>query len=72
VLRDKLYYIWANAEKFGIQITDFFSGRVLKKYGVLKKEDITFKNTPIIQEGGGTIYSNQTRELEATSKLLRK
>ncbi len=72
LLADKLYYIWVNSEKMGMEITDFESGKVLKKYGVSKNEDIEFKNTPIIQEGGGPVYLNVTRELDATSKLLRK
>ena len=70
--QNKLYYVWATTENIGVQIISFFSGNVLQKFGASKKTDIEFKNTPVIQEGGGTVYFKQTRELDATSKLLRK
>jgi hypothetical protein len=45
----------------------------LKKFFVRKDEDISFKNSPIMQEGSGLMQSSKgTRELDKTRQLLRK
>jgi len=66
---DKLYQLIANSDELKFKITDINTQSVLKAIDLEKNEDIYFKNTPIIQEGGA--YDNY-RELEKTSKFLRK
>lgn len=66
---DKLYMIGGSPKKMIFTINDYETGNLLKKYEVLKEGAITFKNTPIIQEGG--VY-DKYRELERTAQFLRK
>ncbi len=69
---DKLFQIISSPDEMKFSIRDIESKELLKSI-VLKKEDtITFKNTPIIQEGPGFIAGTRTREMEETSKFLRK
>lgn len=64
-----MFEVAANKEIFSMHILEYPSGNFIKEYAVSKNEEITFKNTPIIQEGG--VY-NSYRELEKTKKFLRK
>jgi hypothetical protein len=66
-----LYYIRATSDSLCIQILDFYSGKIVKTLAVEKEEPITFKNTPIIQEGS-TMSSGSSSELRNTKQLLRK
>ncbi|CAM1340049.1 conserved hypothetical protein [Tenacibaculum amylolyticum] len=66
---DYMFGIAANKEIFSMHILDYPSGNFIKEYAVSKNEKISFKNTPIIQEGGAY---NSYRELEKTKKFLRK
>ncbi|SFZ89921.1 hypothetical protein SAMN05428642_101639 [Flaviramulus basaltis] len=52
-----------------LNIENYNSGKLLKRFTINDKDSITFKNTPIIQEGG--FYDNY-RELEGSQKFLRK
>jgi len=71
LLDDKLYFVSAESGKLNLQIRDFHSGRMVREYTAKRDEDIAFKNSPIIQEGGA--YSrHETRELGKTRQLLRK
>jgi hypothetical protein len=73
LLKDKLYYVYATAASMGIQVHAFPSGELIKSFATAKDSDIWFKNTPVIQEGGGTVYSSHiTKELGRTSQLIRK
>lgn len=56
-------------EVLSIHLIDYTTGKFIKEFAVTKDEEITFKNTPIIQEGG---FYNNYRELEKTKKFLRK
>ncbi len=70
---DKLFQIKVASSEMKFTIRDFKSNSLLKEIALSKDEDsITFKNTPIIQEGPGFIAGTRTREMEATSKFLRK
>ena len=71
LLNGKLYFISATRDSLWIQVTDFASGLLLKNYAVGRDEEIKFKNTPIIQEGGA-FSSGGKRELGSTSQLIRK
>lgn len=57
-------------------VKDFETKKMLKEIKLNKEDSITFKNTSIVQEGGGfglNISGDvRTRELEKTSKFLRK
>lgn len=66
---EHLFTIAATKEKFSVEILDFKTGNLIKKYSAGKNDSITFKNTPIIQEGG--IY-NGYRELGKTKRFLRR
>jgi hypothetical protein len=73
LLNDKLYYTQANPDSLDVQIIDFASGKILQHYSATRDKDIAFKNTPIVQEGGSSIWTaGQTRELDKTRQLLRK
>lgn len=64
-----IFQVAGNKEVFSMHILDYDSGEFIKEYAVNKDEKITFKNTPIIQEGA---FYNNYRELEKTKKFLRK
>lgn len=64
-----IFEIAADKKVFSMHILEYPSGKFIKEYAVAKTDIITFKNTPIIQEGGA--YANY-RELEKTKKFLRK
>lgn len=66
---DNIYMIASTAYDFVFEIKNIRTKEVLKEYKVSANEDITFKNTPIIQKGG--IYADY-REMEKTKKFLRK
>lgn len=73
LLDDHLYSVQAHSDSLNVSVHDFNSGKELKHYRTMAKEPIAFKNTPIVQEGGGSIYSMGTeRELDKTKQLLRK
>lgn len=67
----KLYYVHTTNDEMSVQVIDMFTGNVLKRYDVKRGEDITFKNTPITQEGS-SMSKNSVRELGRTNQLLRK
>ncbi|MFG6685452.1 hypothetical protein ACGK9U_02630 [Mariniflexile sp. HNIBRBA6329] len=66
---DKIFTIASTNDSLGFMIQDFKTRKVLKEFLVTKEDSITFKNTPIIQEGG--VY-DKYRELEGSRKFLRK
>lgn len=73
LLDDKLYFVHASDDSLSFSIYDFKSGTEISKFRTLADEAINYKNTPILQEGGGTIYSqNVHRELVKTKQFLRK
>ena len=55
--------------KFSIK--DFKTKELIKEVVLNKSDTITFKNTPIVQEGG-SFFKNETREYEQTNKFLKK
>jgi hypothetical protein len=70
LLDKKLYYVAANPATLSLQVLDFYSGDILKTFRCNYDEDISFKNTPIIQEG--SYFLKITKELTKTKQLLRK
>ena len=70
MLDGKLYFVSAEDNRLNVQIRDFNSGKLLHEYSAGRDDSITFKNTPIIQEG--SFYHPGARELGKTRQLLRK
>ncbi len=66
---DYIFTVAATKEIFSFEILDFKTGEKVKEYSATKNDSITFKNTPIIQEGG--IYDDY-RELGKTKRFLRR
>lgn len=72
LFEDKIAQIMSNNKELIIDIKRLNSPEIpIKTLRVEKKEDIPFKNSPILQEGSTYSFGN-TREMEKTSKLLRK
>ncbi|HYF29553.1 MAG TPA: hypothetical protein VD993_00390 [Chitinophagaceae bacterium] len=71
LLKDKLYYVYATLDSLGLEVIDFNTGKTLRSYRTGRGEDIPFKNTALMQEGGA-YSSNAKRELDKTRQLLRK
>jgi len=69
ILDDKIYQISSTRDEMAFSIKSLDNNEELKSILVGKDDEIYFKNTPIIQEGG--TYSNY-REMEKTSKFLRR
>jgi hypothetical protein len=55
-----------------ISVFNSSTGSELIRFQVDSESEIEFKNTPIMQEGGNTIYAADSRELTSTKSLLRK
>ncbi|KZS38213.1 hypothetical protein AWE51_19445 [Aquimarina aggregata] len=64
-----LYQISGMRGEMKFNVTDLDSKKIIKEITLQKEDSISFKNTPIIQEGG---YYNSHREMEKTQKFLRK
>ncbi|MBG7610889.1 hypothetical protein IU405_01335 [Polaribacter sp. BAL334] len=66
---DILSNIAVNKENLSINFLNFTSGELLKTLTLNVNDSISFKNTPIIQEGG---RFEDYRELEKTKQFFRK
>ncbi|MBL0683975.1 hypothetical protein [Aquimarina mytili] len=69
ISKNQLYQLAVSNKYMKFTVTDISSKKLIKKIHLAQKDSITFKNTPIIQEGG---EFNNYREMEKTSKFLRK
>ena len=71
LFRNKLYYVRATNDSLHVQIINPYTGAISKSFSAKSDEDITWKNTPIIDEESG---GNQkgVRNRENTRQLLRK
>ncbi len=70
---DKLYQIKGNKDELGFRMIDLKSDSVIKEYRVRENEEIIFRNTPLMQEGGTTIFTQDSeKELNTTKQILRK
>ncbi|MEH0157341.1 hypothetical protein V6R21_24725 [Limibacter armeniacum] len=69
----KLYQVVVSSDEMCLSVTDLVKGVRLKEHRVKKDDEISFKNSPLVQEGGSTIFSQGSkRELTKTRKILRK
>jgi hypothetical protein len=64
-----IFMIGSVKDEMTFETRNFESGALVKDYSVAINDSISFKNSPIIQKGGAY---NTYRELEKTSKFLRK
>ncbi len=64
-----LYTLATTTDQFTIEILNFETGDLIKEYSASKDDEITFKNTGIIQKGG--MY-NANRDLVKTKRFLRR
>ena len=71
ILDDKIFQLGINIDEMKIVIKNF-EGKVLKDFYIEKNQPINFKNSPIIQDGQTFVPLVNHRELEETSKYLRK
>lgn len=66
---DYLFTFSVSKPAFSFEINTLLDNSIVKSLTVKRDEEIPFKNTPIIQEGGA--YSNY-RELDKTKQFIRK
>jgi hypothetical protein len=71
LLEGKLYYVQATFDSLFVQVNDFYSGGLIKRFATKRKEDIDFKNTQIILTGDDK-SSNESKGLDKTRQLLNK
>ncbi|MBE7639434.1 hypothetical protein GUB10_03715 [Salegentibacter sp. BLCTC] len=69
VLDHNLYQVITTKDALKFHIVNLKNNSVLNSHEVSKGEEIYFKNTPIVQEGG--MYTSY-REYEKTAKFIRK
>lgn len=71
--KNTLYQISVNNSEMFFSAKNATDKSLIKEITLKKEDSITFKNGPIIQEGGSSIFAeDRVRELEKTSKFLRK
>lgn len=65
---NKLYQMSVNIDQLLFDIKDYESGESVRRFSVLKKDTITFKNSPLLMQ----INDKRPRELKNTSKFLQE
>ena len=70
--RNKLYYVRATGDKLMMQVVDAVSGVINKTYITEKGDEIDYRNTPVIQEETSNNRIKDPKDLNRTSKLLRR
>lgn len=69
-VKDNYFYaLTSTKDYFTFKIYNFQSSAIIKEFSAAVDETISFKNSPIIQDGG---YYDSHREMEKTQKFLRK
>ncbi len=69
LMGNNLFLIGSTDDEFNFMVKNYSTKEIIKQYTVNVEDSITFKNTPIIQEGGAF---ESYREMEKTRKFLRK
>ncbi len=69
ISKNRLYQIIGLKGEMKFTVKDLNSKELIKSFSLQKEDSISFKNSPIIQEGG---YYVNYREMEKTQKFLRK
>ncbi|HEX6428997.1 MAG TPA: hypothetical protein VF008_14975 [Niastella sp.] len=70
--RNKLYYVRATSDRLMVQVVDAVNGVINKTYTTENGDEIDYKNTPIIQEETANNRIKDPKDLNRTSKLLRR
>lgn len=71
LIDNTLYHIYASSKQLILNTASFDSGKPQTCFNILAQEEITFRNTPILQEGTVT-SSDEKRELVKTKQFIRK
>ncbi|WP_439151074.1 hypothetical protein [Winogradskyella sp.] len=71
IFENKIFQIACSRDEMAFVIEDY-EGNLLKDYYVNRDMSISFKNSPIIQEGTTALPFITSRKLEQTTKYLRK
>jgi hypothetical protein len=71
LFRNKLYYARATRDNLLVQIVDPYSGAIDRSFSTSSDDEISYKNTPVFQEGNSN-GGKGLRDLAKTSQLLRK
>lgn len=69
ITKDYLFLAATTRDKLVFRVHNYKTKELFKEYVILRDEPISFKNSPIIQEGG--VYTS-VRKMEKTQKFLRK
>lgn len=69
IIDDKIFLLKATYDELDIAIRDLQSQSLLNKFTVTKDEEITFNNTPILEQNANTI---EDKDIKDTSTFLRK
>ncbi|GHA23299.1 hypothetical protein GCM10007103_00420 [Salinimicrobium marinum] len=69
VLDNHIYQIITTKDAIKFHVVDLENDKVINSHSVSRDEEIYFKNTPIIQEGG---FYTSHREYDKTAKFIRK
>ena len=68
-----LFQSAAYQKKYFLSIVEMKEKKALQTFTAIETDSINFKNSPIKQQGGGTVYSKHREfEFESTEQLLRK
>ncbi len=70
LFKNYLYQIKGNNHNLGIQIKDMKKDSVLQSYRIKANEEISFKNTPVTQNGSN-IFGGE-KDLDKTKRILRR
>lgn len=66
--QNKLYQVKVNDEELAVSAVDLTSGNVLKKYYAEAKDEISFRNSPLLSQTG----RQAGREMKTTKKFLQR
>ncbi|PKQ60531.1 hypothetical protein BZG02_18885 [Labilibaculum filiforme] len=69
---DKLYQLIVNKKELCLTINSLKTDSLLKTYRVKGEDEISFKNSALIQEIDGKGFTDSERELGKTKQVLRK
>ena len=73
VHQNVLYQIYVCPDRFNFKMSDLAEKKLIASHTISEKEQIPFLNTPVVQDGGLTILSqNAEKELNHTRQFLRK
>jgi hypothetical protein len=68
-----IYQIFANKDEMNITVKELYSKNIIAQFSANREDDIKFKNTPLKQEGGTSLYtSGKEKELKNNSEFFRK